>query len=107
MSLSIGTVLKGIQVWRALKPFKRWKERRRRKREGELTSELIALDMSAKEQGMGAYNKLWVMLVGGVLSLASHWFPGLESADAEMLVQAVFLALTAVGVYSAPNKAQD
>lgn len=32
MSISAGTIIKGIQIWRAVKPFKRWKERRQRKK---------------------------------------------------------------------------
>lgn len=53
---------------------------------------------------MATYNKLWVMLAGGLLALLSRWFPVFEAADAQAVVEAIVLLLTALGVWAAPNK---
>jgi hypothetical protein len=81
------------------------KARRRAKRRGEeFTSELLPEDTVREDSHMAAYSKLIVMLVGAALTFLSRWFPGLEGADAEAIVEAALLLLTALGVWAVPNK---
>lgn len=95
--VKVGIWWKRNEVGKWLLSKKHRQERRaRKKRLRELGIE--------EATSMGTYNKLWVMLAGGVLALLSRWFPMFEGADAEMAVEAVILLLTAVGVYAAPNK---
>jgi hypothetical protein len=88
------------KLWLAVKPIKRIRAARnkRRARKGK---PLLDVD---EEIHMGAYSKLWVMLAGSIIAVASRWIPALEGADAEAVVQSVLLLLTALGVWGVPNK---
>lgn len=97
MGISVGTVLTGIKVWRKIRPIQRIKEARK-----EQTSEQIEIE-TTEEVGMKLYRKFLVAATGGVLALGSRWIPGLEDADAQGVVEAVVLLLTALGVYRVPN----
>lgn len=50
------------------------------------------------------YKKAIVAVVGALLAMGSRFVPALEDADAQMLVEGVILAGTAVGVFGAQNE---
>ena len=95
--LEVGLWWKRNEIGKWLLSKQHRKERRARKRRlRELGIEEV--------KSVAVYNKLIVAVVGSLLTLASKWIPALEGADAALLVEAVLLALTALGVYAVPNK---
>lgn len=97
-------VVTGAKLWLLFKPIRRIKKRlnKRRVRRG-----MPPLKIGQEEAEIMRYNKLWVVLVGAVITFASRWFPGLEDANAEAVVEAAVLLLTALGVWAVPNKPKN